>query len=148
MNEIEKAIETLRKISDVETSKRYRELHEIKCFNYDLLTAIHALQEKLERENPKPLGLEEMKNMIGNPIWCKWLFPRDREFEPGGWFVIVKDDNEKLGFSAKKPLEYGCGVCGNKNYGKTWLAYRHKPDLVNVNKIEHIGEANNMIEGE
>lgn len=50
MNDNEQSIGTLRKISDIETDRNYSELHKIKSFNYDLLTAIQALQEKSERE--------------------------------------------------------------------------------------------------
>lgn len=44
MNELEKAIETIKRISDIDT--RYH----LGISNYDLLTAIEALREKAERE--------------------------------------------------------------------------------------------------
>ena len=44
MTELEKAIETIKRISDIDT--RYH----LGISNYDLLTAIEALREKAERE--------------------------------------------------------------------------------------------------
>ena len=32
--------------------------------------ALAALKEKLERENPKPLTEEELRQMMGEPVWC------------------------------------------------------------------------------
>ncbi len=122
MSEIEKAIETLRKVSDIETSKRYRELHEIKSFNYDLLTAIEALQEKAERENPKPLITNDGLEIMLCPH-CK---------------VDLMGE-----FSEPDEREKYCPFCGGS------VDFSHAVnDFVNVNKNEHIGEAANMVEGE
>ena len=44
MNEIEKAIETIKRISDLDTK------YHLGISNYDLLTAIEALREKVDRE--------------------------------------------------------------------------------------------------
>lgn len=99
--------------------------------------AIQAMQEKLERENPEPLGLQELKLMVGDPIYCVSL---DGE-EENQWAILGYSMAGDIGVWAEDIY-----IFLERDYGKTWLAYRHKPDLVNVNKIEHIGEANN--EGE
>lgn len=90
--------------------------------------AIQALREKLEWENPQPLGLEELGNMSGEPYFHISLNGNKNE-----WVILDKHISEH-------PQDY--------NYGKTWLAYRYKPDSVDANKIEYIGEATNMVEGE
>ncbi|WP_313528759.1 hypothetical protein [Anaerotignum sp.] len=124
MSEIEKAIETLRKISDIETSKRYRELHEIKSFNYDLLTAIEALQEKLEQENPQPLGLEELEKVeLLGWVWIEII--EKMELGKSGYYQKNGDWSEGERFCCGYPgLMLGFKYC---DYGKTWLAYRYEP---------------------
>ena len=32
--------------------------------------ALSAINEKQERENPKPLTLDELREMDGEPVWC------------------------------------------------------------------------------
>ena len=34
--------------------------------------ALSALREKAERENPKPLTLEELKERVGKPVYRRW----------------------------------------------------------------------------
>lgn len=41
--------------------------------NEPIPLAIKALQEKLARENPKPLTLEELKQMEGEPVWVETM---------------------------------------------------------------------------
>ena len=80
--------------------------------------AISALREKAERENPKPLTIEELRQMDGEPVWIKadnyGLFAdvvKIRGREDGDCFVGVKI----------------CYRLQENGYGKTWIAYRHKP---------------------
>lgn len=43
--------------------------------------ALAALREKQERENPKPLTEEELRQMMGEPVWCV--------YEGGAsWFIV------------------------------------------------------------
>ncbi|HBF65238.1 MAG TPA: hypothetical protein DDW34_05190 [Clostridium sp.] len=136
MSDIEKAIETLRKISDIETSKRYRELHEIKNFNYDLLTAIEALQEKLERENPKPLMLEELRCMDCEPVYIVRGLHLPCENDEW-WAIIHTFQNCEFAHFISHGKKFSADF---EDYGVRWLAYRYKP--------KHIGEATNIVEGE
>ena len=74
--------------------------------------AVSALQEKLERENPKPLTLEELRQLnAGEVIWHKSL----QELS-GNWIVLRSHDVNIF----KSELTAA-------RYGKTWIAYRHKP---------------------
>ena len=74
----------------------------------------------------EPLTLEELREMDGEPVWCKWLLPEDRAIEQGTWFIVISGD--KAGLEIKRPAEYGCHFCKIDDYGKTWLAYRRPPE--------------------
>lgn len=84
--------------------------------------AADAIREKLEREDPKPLTIEELKQMQGEPVWVKPL-NADAVKGKGQWCVI---DFYKNSFDALIP-----GIDNtwyeSEDYGKTWVAYRHKP---------------------
>ena len=83
--------------------------------------AAAALREKAEREDPKPLTIEELRQMDGEPVWIK--------ADHCGLFADVvkihgKEDGDAfVGFVIHYRMqENGCG--------KTWTAYRHKPKEV------------------
>lgn len=89
--------------------------------------AFKALQEMAEREENKPLKLSDLKQMEGEPVWvriiCKTNFadPQDA-FNAWGlvrssWVRVWDKDRADI-ITVKHVFE---------NYGKTWLAYRHKP---------------------
>lgn len=69
--------------------------------------AIDALKEKAERENPAPLTMEELVQMDGVPVWIKDKYSSGYEFS----------EDAADYFEGRNP----------KEYGKTWIAYRHKP---------------------
>lgn len=85
--------------------------------------AISVLSEKDERENPKPLTLDELRQMDGEPVFLVDLVHKSDPEEPdlwGGWIVFSHHSDN--GFI---PRSHGWfGVSG---YGKTWLAYRNRP---------------------
>lgn len=76
-----------------------------------------ALRAQEERDNPKPLTIDELRQMDGEPVWiegCCISATRKTEwalvFEAGG-FCRTSNGNIAI-FSL---------------YGTGWLAYRHKP---------------------
>ena len=69
--------------------------------------AVVALQEKAERENPAPLTMEELVQMDAVPVWIKDKHSSGYEFS----------EDAADYFEGRNP----------KEYGKTWIAYRHKP---------------------
>lgn len=72
---------------------------------YAVKMAIEALREKRERENPAPLTEDELRQMMGGPVWCV--------SESGAsWFIVNK------------------GLLSIVNGIK---AYRHKPGEVQRN---------------
>ena len=74
----------------------------------------------------EPLSLAQLREMAGEPVWCKWILPEDRAIEQGKWFIVISGD--KAGLEIKRPAEYGCHFCKIDDYGKTWLAYRRPPE--------------------
>lgn len=76
--------------------------------------AAAALREKAEREDPKPLTIEELHGMIGEPVWVQG--PGIPEY--GRW-AIVEDVVEN---SLILVNDFTC-----HGIGETWIAYRHKP---------------------
>lgn len=74
----------------------------------------------------EPLTIEQLREMDGEPVWCKWLLPEDRAIEQGKWFIVISGD--KAGLEIKRPAEYGCHFCKIDECGKTWLAYRRPPE--------------------
>lgn len=76
-------------------------------------------REQEERENPKPLTLDELMEMNEEPVWIK-LFDRDEEF----WVLR----NEWVDARNPEPLIlFHMRWYSHADYGKTWLAYRSKP---------------------
>ncbi len=63
------------------------------------VAGLAALQEKMERENPKPLTPEEIRQMRGKPVWCPDIETWDRKV--GAWGIITMD---KIGAWANKPF--------------------------------------------
>ena len=66
------------------------------------------------KQADKPLTLEKLKQMDGEPVWVKRL--------------SEKQDLSCWGFHDEDGV---CGYCANfddDDYGKTWLAYARKPE--------------------
>ena len=74
------------------------------------------------------LTLEELREMDGEPVWVE--FPKCKE--ASGWMLI----------SASRNCVYNgfLGGCDFENCGKTWLAYRRKPETMKG----RIGEQNGI----
>lgn len=90
------------------------------CLLKAINRAITALREQEEQDNSKPLTLDELREMDGEPVWiegCCISSTRRNEwalvFEAGG-FCRTSNGNIAI-FSL---------------YGTGWLAYRHKPEEV------------------
>lgn len=83
--------------------------------------AFKALQEMQERLHPKPLSIDELKEMRGEPVWVQGPgFP-----QYGRWAIVSgvdEYDGDKILFLQG---DYTC-----HDYGKVWEAYKHKPEEV------------------
>jgi hypothetical protein len=127
-NDIEKAIEFLKDINSrlnyaSEIGEKQRTIINMSTDRWkELNIAIQALQEKQEREKNEPLTLEQLKLMDGKPVWIEADTINGRRNE---YRVIVH--------CGSNCTEFVCSfshTLPNNEYGKTWLAYRHKPPEV------------------
>ena len=72
--------------------------------------------DKIAEQSNEPLTLEELRGMDGEPVWVE--FPKCPE--ASGWMLI--------------PASRHCvcngllGDCDFENCGRTWLAYRRRPE--------------------
>ncbi|WP_027399839.1 hypothetical protein [Anaerovorax odorimutans] len=74
------------------------------------------LQEKAERENPKPLTLEELRERDGKPVWITGIYSKS-----GIWTLVetkVLSGLVKSFYNTKRYFD---------DYGINWLAYDHEP---------------------
>lgn len=80
---------------------------------------------RLESDTVKnePLTLDELREMDGEPVFLVDLVHKSDPETPnlwGGWIVFTSHNTN--GF-----IPRGGGFFSNYGYGKTWIAYRHKP---------------------
>ena len=80
---------------------------------------VQAIKEKLDRENPKSLTPDELKQMYGEPVYLHIL---DTGLKV--WAVVMEVS------SGGGLLRFNCGQNALiiSDYGKTWVAYRRKPE--------------------
>lgn len=118
----EEAAKVLEKQFD-ESCGDYRYQNKDKLDYEDALwLAIAALRELDAKENQKPLTLEELRQMNGEPVWIvehpdwgHWELAEDAED------YLMDRDEDFYGMKHNDPLgRFGLHVLG-------WLAYRHKP---------------------
>ena len=84
--------------------------------------AISALRQQDARKND-PLTLDELRKMGGEPVWVvtdrlkEWCLVHSHNSDDviGGGIIMTRRTAEK------RTYQYAC-------YGKTWLAYRQKPE--------------------
>lgn len=73
-----------------------------------------------EQKRNDPLTLDELQKIDGDPVWIK-LFDQDEEF----WVLR----NEWVDTCNPEPLIlFHMRWYSHADYGKTWLAYRQKPE--------------------
>ena len=85
----------------------------------DALRSVAALQEQEERENPKPLTIEELKQVDICPVY---VVPLDHDYRHyGGWCVFYGGPAT----AAIPGVDHWDWEL--VDYGETWIAYRHKP---------------------
>lgn len=115
---------TFFKVSDIVTGEKNAQKR-IDALNM----AISALRQQDHfREVTKkvePLMLDELRQMDGEPVWIK-LFDPDEEF----WVLR----NEWVDTRNPEPMIlFHMRWYSHADYGKTWLAYRQKPEEDSAN---------------
>lgn len=89
------------------------------------VTAMVALLEKMERENPQPLTKDELREMEGQPVWIHTFSSKNKKTYISEWALVASVGQTFVTFAR-------CQVHGRiekmfSEYGKTWLAYKYKP---------------------
>ena len=93
------------------------------CEAYEM--AICSLRAQHEQELNYPLTLDELREMGGEPVWLHTFSSVQRKTNIAQWAIL-----ESVGNSNAVFLKGGCNSRITKwfcNYGRTWLAHRHKP---------------------
>lgn len=80
--------------------------------------AVAALREKAEREKNEPLTLDELRKMKDEPVWVQ--SPGVPEY--GRWAIVAGVDTTDGEKTLYLHNDFTC-----REYGRVWLAYRHKP---------------------
>ena len=84
--------------------------------------AVSALRAQREQQPNAPLTLDELREMDGEPVWVVCLNPERYYKPPVGWRIIEKSIVGTFG------VWYDSSCFAERDYGKTWLAYRQKPE--------------------
>ena len=87
-------------------------------FEDALWMAISALRAQQQAEANKPLTLDELRQMDGEPVWVEF-----QDGSGGCWGLVHITVFTHIVFANG----HFCTV-GKPYYGKTWLAYRQKPE--------------------
>lgn len=72
-----------------------------------------------------PLTLEELREMDGDPVWVQPAKPGGKI--PARWMLLECTSKDKDLYLFTPPSGIAQGYKG-ADYGKTWLAYRRKPE--------------------
>lgn len=80
------------------------------------------IMELREQQSNDPLSLDELRQMDGEPVWVVWLDGRLKS----RWHIV--------GSSLWIEMFTEWDGAFSLDYGKTWLAYRHKTEDVNNGK--------------
>lgn len=88
--------------------------------------AADAIKEKLEREDPKPLTIEELRKMDGEPVYVSDL----RRPQNSEYCIIRADEPFVDEFSCAEIAGCEFDWYQFNEYGERWIAYRHKPKEV------------------
>ena len=81
-----------------------------------------ALRAQQQAEANKPLTLDELREMEGEPVWCEIRFKGKPPF-----YGIVHGENV-TGFITGDDKPVNLAITHVGAYGLAWLAYRHKPE--------------------
>lgn len=90
-----------------------------------ILTRIEELEKQVSDLIPPPndpLTLEELREMDGEPVFLETGMVDIREQIIAEWDILVEHDEDCFFFTRKAR-----GFL-SKNYGKTWLACRRRPE--------------------
>lgn len=94
------------------------------ALEYDTPEEAAAAWNRRSRPENKPLTLDELRQMDGEPVWVEHLKSSCSVGQPGEWLIlkVCTPTRERPYIDFKDTA-----LCA-LYYGKGWLAYRHKPE--------------------
>lgn len=100
--------------------KKLRQLRGKSCTYGDVdFSACLHIQERISGEGIKPLTLDELRQMDGEPVWIQ-------EGGAGHWELSA----DAADYLEDRDLDfYGMIACGGGLHQSGWLAYRRKPTI-------------------
>jgi hypothetical protein len=110
--------------------KRFRAWFAVEWL-YDIIenteweTVLAALRSELDRVDPKPLTLEQLRERDGEPVWTTMIGS-----STGRWELVAFDNppHDKNPIMTLANLEDGLYDVFERFYGKTWVAYDSPPN--------------------
>ena len=92
-------------------------------YNAGLDRALHSIAYAPTLTQPnEPLTLEQLREMDGQPVFLETGEVSIREQLIAEWEILTEHDDSCFYFTLRKR---GFHI---KDYGKTWIAYRHPPE--------------------
>ena len=88
-------------------------------------TRVYESTLAMEVSPNDPLTLEELREMDGDPVWVQPAKPGGKI--PALWMLLECTSKDKDLYLFTPPSGIAQGYKG-ADYGKTWLAYRRKPE--------------------
>ena len=89
---------------------------QVQCHEETMRMAVDDLRAQQERENPKPLTVEELRKMDGQPVWVEFNSNFTRTHVDPCWMIVYEKEN-----MLQTAYEF-------VDFGDTgWLAYRYPP---------------------
>jgi len=85
----------------------------------EVLITAEDIKALMAQPANEPLTLDELREMDGKPVWA--IGKRSLGTEVNGWMLVSATS------SRPAALDF-TGVCNLDSYGKTWIAYRTKPE--------------------
>jgi len=125
MADLKKAIETVQDMLDVMDSHGSCYAYKHNGGDARLRNVMDCLKVQQERETNDPLTLEELRQMDGEPVW---ICPAKLGGEISERWMLMSDFFEEKDLYLFRPASGISQRYNGANYGKTWLAYRRKPE--------------------
>lgn len=100
--------------------------------NQEKMVCLLMMEVALEDARNVPLTLDELREMEGEPVYCISDYEmtvngeKDYRSHAEGWGIVTGTDLGDQGFVSETTRTYYL-----EHYGKTWLAYRRRPEEVN-----------------
>lgn len=90
---------------------------------YSLDSVITFLRAQAERDNPKPLTLDELRKMDGQPVWVV-ILTKIGDIK-SSWFLV--SDGYELNLQNSETYELYPDDTYEERYGEDYIAYRYPP---------------------